>query len=134
MKLQKILSSLQKLHPKEIDLSLDRIKRLCKKLGNPQDNLKYISVVGTNGKYSTIQVIKAILKDANINCNIYISPHIQKINERYEYNNQEISDEELRLLYVACTRAKVSLNIHHIYDLMQQLKKQMPSSLRKVAG
>ena len=95
MKLQKILSSLQKLHPKEIDLSLDRIKRLCKKLGNPQDNLKYISVVGTNGKYSTIQVIKAILKDANINCNIYISPHIQKINERYEYNNQEISDEEL---------------------------------------
>ena len=95
MKLQKILSSLQKLHPKEIDLSLDRIKRLCKKLGNPQDNLKYISVVGTNGKYSTIQAIKAILKDANINCNIYISPHIQKINERYEYNNQEISDEEL---------------------------------------
>ena len=95
MKLQKILSSLQKLHPKEIDLSLDRIKRLCKKLGNPQDNLKYISVVGTNGKYSTIQVIKAILKDANINCNIYISPHIQKINERYEYNNQEISDEGL---------------------------------------
>ena len=95
MKLQKILSSLQKLHPKEIDLSLDRIKRLCKKLGNPQDNLKYISVVGTNGKYSTIQVIKAILKDADINCNVYISPHIQKINERYEYNNQEISDEEL---------------------------------------
>ena len=98
MKLQQILSSLQKLHPKEIDLSLDRIKRLCKKLGNPQDNLKYISVVGTNGKYSTIQVIKAILKDADINCNVYISPHIQKINERYEYNNQEISDEELSRL------------------------------------
>ena len=77
MKLQKILSRLQKLHPKEIDLSLDRIKKLCKKLGNPQDNLQYISVVGTNGKYSTIQAIRAILKDANINCNIYTSPHIQ---------------------------------------------------------
>ena len=98
MKLQQILNSLQKLHPKEIDLSLDRIKRLCKKLGNPQDNLKYISVVGTNGKYSTIQTIRAILKEANINCNIYTSPHIQKINERYEYNNQEISDEELSRL------------------------------------
>ena len=95
MKLQKILSSLQKLHPKEIDLSLDRIKRLCKKLGNPQDNLKYISVVGTNGKYSTIQAIRAILKDANINCNIYTSPHIQKINERFIYNDEEISDENL---------------------------------------
>ena len=98
MKLQQILSSLQKLHPKEIDLSLDRIKKLCKKLGNPQDNLKYISVVGTNGKYSTIQAIRAILNDANINCNVYTSPHIQKINERYEYNNEEISDNELSKL------------------------------------
>ena len=95
MKLQKILSSLQKLHPKEIDLSLDRIKKLCKKLGNPQDDLQYISVVGTNGKYSTIQAIRAILKDANINCNIYTSPHIQKINERFIYNDEEISDENL---------------------------------------
>ena len=95
MKLQQILNSLQKLHPKEIDLSLDRIKRLCQKLGNPQDNLKYISVIGTNGKYSTIQAIRAILKDANINCNIYTSPHIQKINERFVYNDEEISDENL---------------------------------------
>ncbi len=95
MKLQQILSNLQKLHPKEIDLSLDRIKKLCKKLENPQDNLKYISVVGTNGKYSTIQAIRAILKDANINCNIYTSPHIQKINERFIYNDEEISDENL---------------------------------------
>ena len=98
MKLQKILSSLQKLHPKEIDLSLDRIKKLCKKLGNPQDNLKYISVVGTNGKYSTIQAIRAILKDANINWNIYTSPHIQRINERFIYNNEEISDDNLAKL------------------------------------
>ena len=95
MKLQEMLSRLQKLHPKEIDLSLDRIKKLCDKLGNPQDNLNYISVVGTNGKYSTIAAIRAILTEANINCNIYTSPHIQKINERYVYNNEEISDEDL---------------------------------------
>jgi dihydrofolate synthase/folylpolyglutamate synthase len=95
MKLQEILSRLQKLHPKEIDLSLDRIKKLCDKLRNPQDNLNYISVIGTNGKYSTIQTIRAILTEANINCNIYTSPHIQKINERYVYNNKEISDEDL---------------------------------------
>ena len=70
MKLQQILSRIQKLHPKEIDLSLDRIKKLCKKLGNPQDNLKYISVIGTNGKFSTIAILRAILNDANINSNI----------------------------------------------------------------
>ena len=95
MKLQKIVSRLQKLHPKEIDLSLDRILKLCKKLGNPQDKIKAISVVGTNGKYSTIQAIYAILKEANINCNIYTSPHIKKINERFIFNNKELSDDEL---------------------------------------
>ena len=98
MKLQKILSRLQKLHPKEIDLSLDRVQSLCKKLGNPQEKLKCISVVGTNGKYSTIQAIRAILKEANINVNIYSSPHIQKINERFVYNDEEISDENLAKL------------------------------------
>ena len=95
MKLQTILQRLQKLHPKEIDLSLDRVKNLCKKLGNPQNNLKYISVVGTNGKYSTIQAIRAILKEANINCNIYTSPHIQRINERFIYDDKEIEDDDL---------------------------------------
>jgi len=98
MKLQTILKRLQKLHPKEIDLSLDRIQNLCKKLGNPQNNLKYISVIGTNGKYSTIQAMRAILKEANINVNIYSSPHIQKINERFIFNNEEISDDNLTKL------------------------------------
>ncbi|WP_440619371.1 bifunctional folylpolyglutamate synthase/dihydrofolate synthase [Candidatus Pelagibacter sp. HIMB1493] len=95
MKLQKTLSNFQKLHPKEIDLSLDRIQNLCKKLGNPQDKIKAISVVGTNGKNSTIQAIYAILKEANLKCNVYTSPHIQKINERFVFNNQELNDEEL---------------------------------------
>ena len=95
MKLQKIIERLQKLHPKEIDLSLDRVKNLCKKLGNPQENLDCISIIGTNGKYSTIQAIKAIFTEAKINCNIYTSPHIQKINERFVYNNNEIEDDDL---------------------------------------
>ena len=99
MKLQKIVNRLQKLHPKEIDLSLGRIKELCKKLGNPQDKIKTISIVGTNGKYSTIQALYAILKEANLKCNIYTSPHIKKINERFVFNNQELSDEELTNLF-----------------------------------
>ena len=95
MKLQKIIERLQKLHPKKIDLNLDRVQNLCKKLGDPQENLECISIIGTNGKYSTIQTIKAILNEAKINCNIYTSPHIQKINERFVYNNNEIEDDEL---------------------------------------
>ena len=98
MKLQKIVSRLQELHPKEIDLSLDRIQSLCKKLGNPQDKIKAISIVGTNGKYSTIQAMFSILKEANFNCNIYTSPHIKSINERFVFNNEELNDEDLAKL------------------------------------
>jgi len=95
MKLQKIVNRLQELHPKEIDLSLDRVINLCKKLNKPQDKIKAISVVGTNGKYSTIQAMYSILKEAGVKCNIYTSPHIKKINERFVFNNQELGDEEL---------------------------------------
>ncbi len=95
MKLQKIVSRLQELHPKEIDLNLDRILNLCKKLDNPQDKINAISIIGTNAKYSTIQAIHAILKEAKINCNIYTSPHIKKINERFIFNNNELNDNEL---------------------------------------
>jgi len=96
--LKKIQSRLQRLHPKEIDLSLNRIKTLCNKLQNPEKNLKVISVVGTNGKNSTIQAMRSILREAKIQTNIYTSPHIQRINERFVYNNSEINDEELSKL------------------------------------
>jgi dihydrofolate synthase/folylpolyglutamate synthase len=99
MKLQKIIKRLQELHPKEIDLSLDRTKNLLEKLGNPQDQINCISVVGTNGKFSTIQALYAILKEANYKCNIYTSPHIQNINERFVFNNKTLTDDELSNLF-----------------------------------
>ena len=99
MKLQKILSNFQELQPKEIDLSLDRVKELCKKLGNPQDKIKAISVVGTNGKNSSINAMFSILKEANLKCNVYTSPHILKINERFIFNNKELSDDQLSDLF-----------------------------------
>ena len=99
MKLQNIVERLQKLHPKEIDLSLDRTKNLLEKLGNPQDQISCISIVGTNGKFSTIQALYAILKEADYKCNIYTSPHIQKINERFVFNNKPLTDDELANLF-----------------------------------
>ena len=111
MKLQKIVERLQKLHPKEIDLSLDRTKNLCQKLGNPQDQINCISVVGTNGKYSTIQALSAILKEANYKCNIYTSPHIQKINERFIYNNKPLNDGELANLLSEIEEANSGIQI-----------------------
>ena len=95
MKLQKILNHFLKLHDREIDLSLDRIKLLCSKLGNPQDDIQCIQVCGTNGKGSTISFLRSILKEADLKCNVYTSPHIKVINERFIYNNEMISDDDL---------------------------------------
>ena len=86
MKLQKILNHFLKLHDREIDLSLDRIKLLCSKLGNPQDDIQCIQVCGTNGKGSTISFLRSILKEADLKCNVYTSPHIKVINERFIFN------------------------------------------------
>ena len=99
MKLQKILNRFQKLHPKEIDLSLDRIKILLEKLGNPQDKIKAISILGSNGKHSSIVSQHAILKEAGIKCNLYTSPHILTINERFIFNDEELNDDELANLF-----------------------------------
>ena len=114
MKLQKILHNFQKLHPKEIDLSLNRIKELCKKLGDPQDKIKAISVVGTNGKNSTINAMFSILKEANFKCNLYTSPHILKINERFVFNNKELSDDELANLFEEVEDINNNLSLIHI--------------------
>ena len=111
MKLQKIVNHLQKLHPREIDLSLDRIKILCEKLGNPQDKIKAISVVGTNGKQSTINAIFSILKEAKVKCNVYTSPHIQKINERFVFNNNMLHDDELINLFENVNQLKLNYKI-----------------------
>lgn len=96
MKLQKILNKFQKLHSHKIDdLSLDRIRLLMSDLGNPQDKIKCIQVCGTNGKGSTISFLRSILKEANYKCNVYTSPHVININERFIYNDKMIDDNDL---------------------------------------
>ena len=72
MKLQKILDRFLRLHPKKIDLSLDRINKLLTKLDNPQNQLdNVITVVGTNGKYSTIQAMRSFYVESGLKCNLY---------------------------------------------------------------
>ncbi len=91
-----ILIRLQYLHPKVIDLSLDRIKKLLEKLGNPQDNLPpTIHVAGTNGKGSTIAFMRGILEANNYKVHCYISPHLVRFNERIRLCGELISDDYL---------------------------------------
>lgn len=78
-----ILARLLELHPKRIDLSLGRVRRLLSALGNPQDSLPpVIHVGGTNGKGSTIAFLRAILEAAGMGVHVYTSPHLVAFNER----------------------------------------------------
>ncbi len=96
MKLQKLISKLEKHHKKKLDLSLGRTFNLLKKLGNPQDKLKnVITVVGTNAKASMCYSLKSILNQAGIKTNLYTSPHLLSYTERYVFDDKEINEEDL---------------------------------------
>lgn len=91
-----ILERLQKLHPVKIDLSLDRVKRLLAKLGNPEKNLPpAVHVAGTNGKGSTIAFMRAILETGGHTVHAYTSPHLVKFNERIRIGGKLLSDKLL---------------------------------------
>ncbi len=94
--IDKLLDELLELHPKRIDLSLDRVCNLLEKLGNPQNKINNIvHIAGTNGKFSTLKFIQDILKSNNKSTNAYISPHLIRFNERFQLMDKEISNEEL---------------------------------------
>ena len=96
MKIQKILKRLLQLHPKSVDLSLSRIKRLLQDLQNPEKKIKnVIQVIGTNGKYSFCSTIREIFETAGYTVNMNISPSLRKFNERYYFLGKHISDDEL---------------------------------------
>ncbi|MGC2854989.1 bifunctional folylpolyglutamate synthase/dihydrofolate synthase [Novispirillum sp. DQ9] len=91
-----ILERLLGLHPKVIDLSLDRVLRLLGELGNPQDALPpVIHVAGTNGKGSVIAFLRAFLEAAGLRVHVYTSPHLVRFNERIRLAGEIISDAAL---------------------------------------
>jgi dihydrofolate synthase/folylpolyglutamate synthase len=78
-----ILKRLLELHPKIIDLKLDRMWRLLERLGNPQDRLPpVIHVAGTNGKGSVVAYTRAIIEAAGLSAHVYTSPHLVRFHER----------------------------------------------------
>ena len=96
MKIKKILKRLLQLHPKSVDLSLDRIKRLLKDLNHPEKKIKNpIQVVGTNGKHSFCSTLREIIETAGYTVNLNVSPSIKKFNERYYFSGKYISDDRL---------------------------------------
>ena len=91
-----ILTRMMALHPKVIDLTLDRVWRLLDRLGNPQEQLpSVVHIAGTNGKGSTQAMIRAGLEAAEKRVHAYTSPHLARFHERIRLAGALISEPEL---------------------------------------
>jgi dihydrofolate synthase/folylpolyglutamate synthase len=91
-----VIARLHGLHPRLIDLSLDRLLRLLAQLGHPEQNLPpVIHVAGTNGKGSTTAFLRAIAEGVGLRTHVYTSPHLVRFNERFRIAGRLVSDEDL---------------------------------------
>jgi len=91
-----VLERLLALHPKKIDLALDRIQRLLDELGNPETKLApVIHVAGTNGKGSVCAFSRAMLEAQGLRVHMHISPHLVRFHERFRIAGELISEDEL---------------------------------------
>jgi dihydrofolate synthase / folylpolyglutamate synthase len=108
--LDAILARLLALHPKRIDLSLDRMWHVLDALGHPEKSLPpIVHVAGTNGKGSTIAFMRAMLEAAGARVHVYTSPNLVRMNERFRLGRAGggvlVSDAQLVAALTACERA-----------------------------
>ena len=101
-----ILQRMMGLHPKVIDLTLDRVWRLLEAVGNPQDRLPpVIHIAGTNGKGSTQAMIRAGLEAEGYKVHAYTSPHLARFHERIRLAGEFISEDALTEVLDRCYTA-----------------------------
>lgn len=98
MTYEEALSYIHSICWKGSKLGLDRTRELLGKLNDPQKELKFIHIAGTNGKGSTAAMLSSILEEAGYRVGLYTSPFINRFNERMQVNHQPIPDEELAAL------------------------------------
>nr|WP_050383453.1 folylpolyglutamate synthase/dihydrofolate synthase family protein [Bradyrhizobium pachyrhizi] len=104
-----LIARISALHPKRIDLSLDRMRGLMERLDHPERKLPpVIHVAGTNGKGSTIAYLRAILEAAGLRVHVFTSPYLVRINECYRLGavggGKLVGDDELRETFEQCER------------------------------
>ncbi len=109
---RKLIERLERLHPKIIDLSLDRLNNLLNALDNPQKRLPpVIHVAGTNGKGSTIAILRSIQNAAGLSIHAYTSPHLVHLNERFIIAGKEITEKSLIQTLTECENANAGAEI-----------------------
>jgi dihydrofolate synthase/folylpolyglutamate synthase len=101
-----LLERMTRLHPKIIDLTLGRVERLLASLGYPERKVPpVVHVAGTNGKGSTVAMIRAGLEGAGQSCHVYTSPHLARFHERIRVAGELIGEAELMAVLDRCMEA-----------------------------
>lgn len=111
-----ILARLASLHPKRIDLTLDRMWHILERLDHPEKRIPpVIHVAGTNGKGSTVAFLRAILEAAGLRVHVYTSPHLVRFNERFRLGQVGggvlVTDDQLRAALDHCERINAGESI-----------------------
>jgi len=107
-----VLERFALLHPRKIDLSLDRVERLLADLGSPHKRLPpVVHVAGTNGKGSTVAFMRAALEAADKRVHVYTSPHLVRFNERIRLAGKLVDDERLGDALARCEAVNAGRSI-----------------------
>ena len=100
---------LERLSAKESVMGLEPIRELLRRLGNPQNQLKFIHIAGTNGKGSVLAFVSSVLREAHYKTGCYISPTLISYRERIQVNGEYIEKEALARLVSAIAEAAASM-------------------------
>ncbi|HJU07532.1 MAG TPA: Mur ligase family protein, partial [Rhodanobacteraceae bacterium] len=93
--LEQWLDYQQRVHARGIDLGLDRVREVWRRMGTPRIARAVITIGGTNGKGSTVAFLQAMLRAGRMRVGAYTSPHVLRYNERVKIDGEEAADEAL---------------------------------------
>ena len=119
-KLQQWVKYIQTLHYREIDLTLERVQEVFRRLLPNGVSFKVATIAGTNGKGSAAELISSIMRAAGYQTAKYTSPHLERFNERYQINGIEVADAELLKAFsrVEVARAQIPLTFFEFGTLI----------------
>ena len=96
----------ESLHPRSIDLGLERVAAVARRMGLSKPASRVIVVAGTNGKGSCVAMLERLLLDAGVSTGAYTSPHLLRYNERIRIGGQEVPDETLCAVFQKVDEAR----------------------------
>ncbi len=111
------LSHIAAVHPREIELGLDRVRLVARAMGldpTPGQRLPVVFIIaGTNGKGSTAAALEAILLASGLRAGCYLSPHIERFNERFRINGADCDDARICAALAAVEQARQSVSLSY---------------------